>query len=84
MADQPNMLAEESFETVLQRMLDRLPSDFDKTEGGFVYDILAPVSLELVRQRDYFRHVAEQRFATTAEGEYLDQIAADHGRFNSS
>lgn len=79
MADQPNMLAEESFETVLQRMLDRLPSDFDKTEGGFVYDILAPVSLELVRQRDYFRHVAEQRFATTAEGEYLDQIAADHG-----
>lgn len=79
MADQTNVFTEESFETILKRMLDRVPNEFDKTEGGFFYDALAPVAFELVQQRDYFRYVAEQRFANTAEGEYLDQIAADHG-----
>ncbi|GAW28187.1 hypothetical protein ULO1_07570, partial [Carboxydocella sp. ULO1] len=37
MADLPEYLTDQNFETILQRMLDSLPDDLDKSEGSFIY-----------------------------------------------
>jgi uncharacterized phage protein gp47/JayE len=79
MAELPLFLEEQTFETILQRMLDAVPPDLDKSEGNFIYDALAPVAAELAQQRDYFRYYVEQAFATKAKGEFLDYIATDYG-----
>ena len=31
-----------TYESILQRMLDRIPDDMDKREGAVIYDALAP------------------------------------------
>lgn len=69
----------ESFEEILYRLLQAAPDDLDKSEGSIIYDALAPIALELFIQQEKFREILEQAFAVTAKGEYLDQIAEDHG-----
>ena len=36
-----------TYEEILKRMLDRVPSDVDKREGSIVYDALAPAAVEI-------------------------------------
>ena len=36
-----------TYESILQRMLDRIPDDMDKREGAVIYDALAPAAVEL-------------------------------------
>ncbi len=36
-----------TFESIIKRMLSKIPSDMDKREGSIIYDALAPVALEL-------------------------------------
>ena len=36
-----------TYESILQRMLDRIPDDMDKSEGAVIYDALAPAAVEL-------------------------------------
>ena len=36
-----------TYEVILKRMLDRIPSTMDKREGSIIYDALAPAAIEL-------------------------------------
>ena len=42
----PNELQGVTFESILADMLGEVPNKYDKIEGGFVYDMIAPSALE--------------------------------------
>jgi len=78
-ANLPAYLTDQSFETILQRLLDQLPPDWDKSEGSFVYDIMAAFALFLAQDADWAQQVLERGFAQTTFGEYLTLRAEEHG-----
>ncbi|MEW5321346.1 baseplate J/gp47 family protein [Geobacillus thermoleovorans] len=43
------MFEDQTFEVIIQRMLSRIPDDFDKRQGSVIWDMLAPAALELER-----------------------------------
>jgi len=73
------LFKDEAFASILQRLLDRIPDDIDKTEGSYIWDAEAPVAYEYAKQAAFFKFVVEQAFALLATGEYLDKMAADFG-----
>lgn len=73
------LFEDESYLSILQRLLDRISDDIDKAEGSYIYDAVAPNAFEHSKQAAFFRFVIEQAFALLAEGEYLDKMAADFG-----
>lgn len=80
MADLPVYLQDEQKDsTILQRMLDALPDDLDKSEGGFVWDALAPAAIELALAAQWAQEVLRRVFASTTFGAYLDLRAEEHG-----
>ena len=79
MPELPEYLQDQTFEAILQRMLNALPADLDKSEGSFIYDALAPVAAELAQAVMWAQEVLRRGFAQTTFGEYLDLRAAEHG-----
>lgn len=79
MASLPEYLTDQTFEQILQRLLERLPSDWDKSEGSFVYDIMAAFALVLAQDADWAQQVLERSFAQTTFGDYLTLRAEEHG-----
>lgn len=73
------MYETESFKTILQRMLDRVPSDLDKREGSVIYDALAPAAVELASVYAELDVNLELSYGDTATGVYLDRRVAEHG-----
>lgn len=41
------MFETNTYEAILQRLLDRIPDTMDKREGAVIYDALAPAAIEL-------------------------------------
>jgi len=78
-ASLPEYLVDQDFEQILQRILDRLPDDLDKSEGSFVYDICAAIAAELAQDAIWAQQVLERGFAQTTFGQYLDLRAEEHG-----
>ena len=68
-----------TFETILQRMLDRIPASFDKREGSIIYDALAPAAVELQQMYIELDVVLQETFADTASRENLIRRAAERG-----
>ncbi|MBO8169359.1 MAG: baseplate J/gp47 family protein [Thermoanaerobacteraceae bacterium] len=79
MAELPSYLEDQTFEAILQRMLDALPDDWDKSEGNPIYNALAPVAAELAQAAIWAQEVLRRGFAQTTFGQYLDLRAAEHG-----
>ncbi len=79
MANLPEYLTEQTYETILQRMLDALPADLDKSEGGFIWDALSPATIELALAAIWAQQVLERGFASTTFGQYLDLRCEEHG-----
>ncbi len=73
------MFEEQSFESILDRMLERIPSDMDKREGGIIFDALAPEALEIARIYVQLDSILSLVFAKTTYGQYLDYLAQSHG-----
>ncbi|WP_438491009.1 baseplate J/gp47 family protein [Paenibacillus sp. IHBB 3054] len=73
------MYEDQTFEIILQRMLDRVPADIDKREGSIIYDALAPAAMELAQMYVELDVNANLRFADTASGDYLDKAIAWSG-----
>lgn len=68
-----------TLEEIIERCLSRVNGSFDKSEGSFIYDAIAPACIELA-QMYYELELAENRyFADTAEGEYLERRARERG-----
>lgn len=69
----------QTYEEILQGMLNRAPDNVDKREGSIIYDALAPCAFFLAQQQFLIDNYIDLMFVDTAVGEYLDKVAADHG-----
>lgn len=69
----------QTYEEILQGMLDKVPSNVDKREGSIIYDALAPCAYFLAQQQFQLDNFVELVFADTAVGEYLDTAVSDFG-----
>ncbi|GIO36194.1 phage-like element PBSX protein XkdT [Paenibacillus antibioticophila] len=79
MATLPLYLQDQTEEEIMQRMLNRVPLDIDKSEGSFIWDAQAPVAFVLAEAAIWAQQVLQRGFASTAFGEYLDLRVAEHG-----
>lgn len=79
MAELPLFLQEQTEENIMQRMLERVPSDIDKSEGSFIWDAQAPVAFVLAEAAGWAQQVLERGFAGSTFGAYLDLRVAEHG-----
>lgn len=66
-------------ENIRQRMLDKTNSEADKSEGSYLWDSLAPVSMELALVSLLARYVLSMGFGRTANSDYLTMRAEEHG-----
>ncbi|MEO3944110.1 baseplate J/gp47 family protein [Gorillibacterium sp. CAU 1737] len=73
------MYESETYDAILQRMLDRVPGELDKRQGSVLYDALAPAAAELAQAYAGLDAVARLISATTSSGEFLTRKAQDDG-----
>lgn len=60
--------------TILNRMLGNVQGQFDKTEGSFFYDALAPVAIELETVHQSISSVKEKLSVEKLTGQELEQF----------
>lgn len=68
-----------TFESILDRMLERVPESMDKREGSIIYDALAPAAVELQLMYIELDVILKETFGDTASREYLIRRAAERG-----
>ena len=66
-------------ELILQRMLSRVASKYDKREGSIIFDSTAPASVEFQNFYIALDSVLKEVFADTASREYLIKRCAERG-----
>ena len=79
----PNELADEleaqNYDYWLNLMLDNVPNDIDKREGSIIYDAVAPAAMVSAQQSLSLANIVRETYIKTAQGEFLDYRAAEHG-----
>ncbi|MHA6258364.1 baseplate J/gp47 family protein [Sporosarcina sp. CAU 1771] len=75
------MFEEESYEAIIERMLNRIPDDIDKREGSIIFDALAPAAMEIAQVYYTMGIMYRLIFGKTTDGDLLDLRAADFGVF---
>lgn len=73
------MYENETFDVILQRMLDNISDDIDKREGSVAWDMLAPKAIELSKAYIELDNVLNFGFAETTYGQYLDLKVSEVG-----
>lgn len=68
-----------TYNTILKRMLDRVPPTFDKREGSIIWDALAPAAMELMGMYIELNTILTETFGDTASREYLIRRAKERG-----
>lgn len=68
-----------SYESILDRMLSRIPNDIDKRQGSIVYDALAPMANELANLSFERQSAIALTYASKSVGKWLDLRVAEHG-----
>lgn len=63
----------------LDKMLDNVPDDIDQREGSIVFDALAPAAMAMTQQSLTMANIIRQSYIKTAQGEFLDYRAVEHG-----
>lgn len=86
MAELPQYLQDRTEEKIMNRMLEQVPSDIDKSEGSFIWDAQAPVAFMLSEAALWAQEVLRRGFASTAASDNpeirsaeLDLRTAEHG-----
>lgn len=75
----PALISEVDDDAIHQRMLENLPDDIDKTEGGFAHDFTRPAALEKAELLIAINDALQVSFPAWSYGAYLDLIAAHDG-----
>ena len=79
----PNELAQEleahDYDYFLEKMLYQVPENIDKREGSIIYDSLAPAAMICAEQSLELANIIRQTYIKTAQGEFLDYRAIEHG-----
>jgi len=73
------LFEDQTFETILERMLNRVSDNLDKREGSVIYTALAPIAAELAQMYADLDVFMNLTFARTADGEFLTYRAAESG-----
>ncbi len=73
------MYSSMTFESILNRMLEKIPEGMDKREGSIIYDALAPCAWELMEMYIGLDTILYESFADTASREYLIRRAKERG-----
>ncbi|MDN4085978.1 baseplate J/gp47 family protein [Paenibacillus polymyxa] len=73
------MYEAQTFETILERMLARIPDSMDKREGSVIYDALAPAASELAQMYVELDTNISLIFPNAENEEYLDSAVAWSG-----
>lgn len=73
------MFEVESYEEILDRLLSRIPSSFDKREGSVIWLALAPAAAEIVQLQIDSQSRLNESFADTSSYEYLRRRAEERG-----
>lgn len=73
------MYENQTYEVILQRMLDRVSNNIDKREGSVIYDALAPAAVELAQMYIELDVNTNLAYADTATGEYLERRTTEFG-----
>ncbi|TNJ68235.1 baseplate J/gp47 family protein [Paenibacillus hemerocallicola] len=73
------MYESQNEQTILNRMLARVPDNVDKRPGSVIYDALAPAAAELAQMYVELDLNYNISFADTASGEYLARRTAEFG-----
>ncbi|MBA9087465.1 putative phage protein gp47/JayE [Fontibacillus solani] len=68
-----------TYDMLVQRMLNRIPNQFDKREGSIIYDAIAPAAVELQNMYIEFDIILQETFGDTASREYLIRRAKERG-----
>ncbi len=68
-----------TFESILKRMLSKVPSNIDKREGSIIYDALAPCAVELQLMYIELDVILKETFADTASRDFLILRASERG-----
>ena len=68
-----------TFETIMERMLEKVPSTMDKREGSVIWDALAPATIELQNLYIELDVILNETFADTASLFYLKKRAVERG-----
>lgn len=71
--------ADKQFESILTRMLSRVPDGLDKREGSVIYYALAPAAAELTQAYIELETLYNETFADTASREGLIKRCAERG-----
>ncbi|KZS45262.1 Baseplate J family protein [Paenibacillus glucanolyticus] len=86
MADLPLYLLDQTEENIMNRMLNQVPSDIDKSEGSFIWDAQAPVAFMLSEAALWAQELLRRGFASTVASDRpeirsveLDLRTAEHG-----
>ncbi|MCC2351972.1 baseplate J/gp47 family protein [Bacillus pacificus] len=64
----------ETEQEIFKRTLSQVDKRWDKREGGFIYDVLKPLSIVRSEQREEFKKWYHTRFAQYATGDDLDAV----------
>lgn len=72
-------LEAQTFEKILNGMLERVPDDIDKREGSVIYDALAPTALKTAETFWDMAVLYRRTFASTADGDDLEKRVNEHG-----
>jgi len=76
----PAEIAAQTYESILAKMLAAVPDKYDKTEAGFVYDMIAPSALEAAEMIQFWLPLAlKTNFHMWASDEWLDLHASNCG-----
>lgn len=70
-----------TFETIMDRALNRVSNSYDKREGSIIYNALAPMAAELTQVYMLLDWFLNQIFADTSEREYLILRANERGLY---
>src|SRR5690606_29819945 len=70
---------DQTFETILTRMLNRVSNTLDKREGSIIYTALAPIAVELAQAYADLDVFMRLTFARTADGDFLTYRTAESG-----
>lgn len=73
------MFENETYEVILQRMLDRVPDKLDKREGSLIWDTHSPTALELQYLYIELERIIKEAYGDTASREYLVMRCAERG-----
>jgi len=73
------MYENETYNDILNRLLDNVSSDVDKREGSIIYDALAPAAVEIKTMYMALDTILNETFADTSSREYLIRRGAERG-----